>query len=80
MAIASGMYDIVLVGGVEKMSSASTEEVQEYLAVASDVQLEVEQAALTFPGIFAAIASAYFAKYGGCQESRKRGAQSQRPI
>ena len=68
MAIASGMYDIVLVGGVEKMSSASTEEVQEYLAVASDVQLEVEQAALTFPGIFAAIASAYFSKYGATRE------------
>lgn len=68
MAIASGMYDIVLVGGVEKMSSASTEEVQEFLAVASDVPIEVDQAALTFPGIFAAMTSAYFNKYGATRE------------
>jgi acetyl-CoA C-acetyltransferase len=68
MAIASGMYDIVLVGGVEKMTSVSTEEVQEFLAVASDVPIEVDQAALTFPGIFASMASAYFAKYGASRE------------
>ena len=72
MAIASGMYDIVLVGGVEKMTNVSTEKVQEFLAIASDVSLEVDQAALTFPGIFASMASAYFAKYGASREHLMR--------
>ena len=34
-AIASGFYDIVLVGGVEEMSKCTTEEVQEGLALAT---------------------------------------------
>ncbi|MDP6495939.1 MAG: beta-ketoacyl synthase N-terminal-like domain-containing protein, partial [Dehalococcoidia bacterium] len=68
MAIASGMYDVVLVGGVEKMTNGSTEEVQDYLAMASDVPFEVDQAALTFPGIFAAIGSAYMAQYGASRQ------------
>lgn len=72
MAIASGMYDIVLIGGVEKMSNVSTEDVQDVLAVGSDVPLEFDQAALTFPGIFAAMASAYFAKYGASREHLMR--------
>jgi acetyl-CoA C-acetyltransferase len=72
MAIASGMYDVVLAGGVEKMSSVSTAEVQEYLALASDVCMEVDQAALTFPGLFAAIASSYFARYGASREHLMR--------
>ena len=64
MAIASGMYDVVLVGGVEKMTNVSTEMVQDYLAVASDVPFEVDQAAFTFPGLYAAMGSAYMARYG----------------
>ena len=67
-AVASGLYDIVVAVGVEKMTSASTEDVQEFLGVASDVPIEVGQAALTFPGIFAAITSAYMAKYGATRE------------
>ena len=72
LAIASGMHDIVLVGGVEKMTNVSTADVQDFLAVASDVPMEVDQAALTFPGIFAAMASAYFAKYGASREHLMR--------
>ena len=68
LSIASGLYDIVLVCGVEKMTNVSTAEVQEFLAVASDVPMEVDQAAMTFPGIYAAMASAYFAKYGASRE------------
>ena len=64
MAVASGMHDVVLVGGVEKMTDVSVAEVQDYLAVASDVPLEVDQAAFTFPGLFAAMCSAYMARYG----------------
>jgi acetyl-CoA C-acetyltransferase len=68
MAIASGMYDIVLVGGVEKMSSLATERVQDALAAASDVPIEVDQAAFTFPGLYAAMTTAYMAKYGATRE------------
>ena len=64
MAIASGMHDFVLVGGVEKMSDVSTEAVQDYLAAAGDVPMELDQAAFTFPGLYAAMSSAYMARYG----------------
>ena len=61
-AVASGLYDIVLVGGVEKMSSLSTEETTDVLAMAADVLYEVP-AGFTFPAIYAAIAVAYLDKY-----------------
>ncbi len=61
-AIASGFYDIVLVGGVEEMSKVSTEEVAEGLALAT-VPYE-GMVGFTFPGVFGVIATAYFAKYG----------------
>ncbi|MBL0700697.1 MAG: hypothetical protein JJV92_07440 [Desulfosarcina sp.] len=61
-AIASGFYDIVLVGGVEEMSKTSTEEVAEGLALAT-VPYE-GRVGFTFPGVFGVIATAYFAKYG----------------
>ena len=64
MAIASGMHDIVLVAGVEKMTDVTIDKVQDYLAAASDVPFEVEQAAFTFPGLYAAMGSAYMARYG----------------
>ena len=62
MAIASGMYDIVLVGGVEKMTNLATEEVTDVLASAADGLYEVP-AGLTFPGIFGAIAKAHMDRY-----------------
>lgn len=65
-AIASGFYDIVLVGGVEQMSKRTTEEVAEGLALAT-VPYEGE-AGFTFPGVFGALATAYFAKYGAGRE------------
>lgn len=65
-AIASGFYDMVLVGGVEQMSQRTTEEVTEGLAMAG-TPYEVE-AGFTFPGVFASIATAYFAKYGANRE------------
>lgn len=62
IAIASGMYDMVLVSGVEDMSKCTTEEVADGLALgASPYEKEV---GFTFPGIFGAVASAYFAAYG----------------
>ncbi len=62
MAIASGMYDIVLVGGVEKMTDLPTEGVTDVLASAADVLYEVP-AGLTFPGIFGALAKAHMDRY-----------------
>jgi len=65
-AIASGFYDIVLVGGVEEMSKRSTEEVAEGLASAlSPYEIRV---GFTFPGAFGAVTTAYFAKYGATHE------------
>ena len=65
-AIASGFYDMVLVGGVEEMSKRSTEEVAEGLALAT-VPYE-GRVGFTFPGVFGAVATAYFAKYGANRE------------
>jgi acetyl-CoA C-acetyltransferase len=65
-AIASGFYDIVLVGGLEEMSKRTTEEVAEGLALAT-VPYE-GQAGFTFPGVFGAVATAYFAKFGANRE------------
>ena len=65
-AIASGFYDVVLVGGVEDMSKRTTEEVAEGLAMASS-NYEID-AGFTFPGLFGALATAYFAKYGATRE------------
>ncbi len=62
MAIASGMYDVVLVGGMEKMTNLPTEGVTDVLASAADGLYEVP-AGLTFPGIFGAIAKAHMDRY-----------------
>jgi acetyl-CoA C-acetyltransferase len=66
-AIASGFYDVVLVGGFEQMSKRSTEEVAEGLAMAAS-PYEVATG-FTFPGVFGAMATAYFAKYGADREA-----------
>jgi acetyl-CoA C-acetyltransferase len=63
LAIASGLYDIVLVGGIEKMTNLPTAEVTDTLAAAADTLYEIP-AGFTFPGFYAAIASAYMHKYG----------------
>jgi acetyl-CoA C-acetyltransferase len=63
MAIASGMYDVVLVGGVEKMTNLPTTEVTDTLATAGDALFEIP-AGFTFPGFYAVMATAYTDKYG----------------
>jgi acetyl-CoA C-acetyltransferase len=63
LAIASGLYDVVLVGGIEKMTNLPTAEVTDTLAAAADTLYEIP-AGFTFPGFYAAIASAYMHKYG----------------
>src|SRR5512145_859932 len=63
MAVASGMYDMVLVGGVEKMTNLPTADVTDTLATAADVPYEIA-AGFTFPGFYAAMATAYMHRYG----------------
>jgi acetyl-CoA C-acetyltransferase len=63
MAVASGMYDIVLIGGVEKMTSLPTAEVTDTLATAADTVFEFS-AGFTFPGFYAAMTTAYMYRYG----------------
>ncbi len=68
LAIASGLYDMVLVGGVEKMTDLATEKVTDTLATAADSLFEIS-AGFTFPGFYAAMATAYMEKYGATQET-----------
>lgn len=63
LAIASGMVDIVLVGGIEKMTDLPIERVTDTLATAADALYEVP-AGFTFPGLYASMATAYMAQYG----------------
>lgn len=68
LAIASGQYDAVLVGGVEKMSDLNISEVTEALATAADTQFEIP-AGFTFPGFYAAMATAYMHEYKAPREA-----------
>ena len=67
LAIMSGMYDIVMVGGAEKMSHLTTTGVTEILAQASDFPFE-QWHGISFPGIFALMANAHMYRYKTTQE------------
>jgi len=67
IAVASGLYDVVLVSGTEKMTNLPTERVTDTLAAASDAVYEGAPG-FTFPGLYATIATAYMAKYGASVE------------
>lgn len=71
IAVASGLYDMVVVGGIEKMTDLPTSEVTDTLATASDVLYEIP-AGFTFPGFYAAMATAYMDRYGATPESFMR--------
>ena len=62
-AILSGLCDVVMVGGVEKMTNRTTPEVTEFLAMASDFPFE-QWHGITFPGLYALMATAHMHKYG----------------
>lgn len=62
MAVGCGAYDVVLVGGVEKMTHQSTAVVTDAIASAMDSINEVPYGS-TFPGQFAQIANRYFHEY-----------------
>jgi len=66
-AVASGLYDCVLVAGVEKMTSQPTARVTEILAGAGDCSGEIK-AGSTFPSLFAMIARRHMYQYGTTRE------------
>jgi acetyl-CoA C-acetyltransferase len=68
IAVASGLYDVVLVGGIEKMTDLPIAEVTDTLATAADQLYEIP-AGFTFPGFYAAMATAYMDRYGATPES-----------
>ena len=61
--VASGMSDIVLVGGVEKMTDVDGAGATYALAAAADQEYEVYNG-VTFPGLYAMMARAHMQKYG----------------
>ncbi|HLJ14387.1 MAG TPA: thiolase domain-containing protein [Bryobacteraceae bacterium] len=66
-AVAAGIYDVVLIAGVEKMTSQPTAKVAEILAGAGDLCGEVKAGA-TFPALFAMIARRHMHQYGTTRE------------
>lgn len=65
--VAAGVYDLVLVAGVEKMTSQTTARVAEILASAGDVSGEMK-AGGTFPALFAMIAKRHMHEFGTTRE------------
>jgi acetyl-CoA C-acetyltransferase len=63
IAVASGLYDMVLVGGTEKMTSLSVNWTTMALACGSDTTFE-GSVGFTFPGLYAAMATAHMHRYG----------------
>src|SRR6202790_4599094 len=66
-SVAAGLNDVVLVLGVEKMTSQPTPKVTEILAAAGDVAGE-GRAGATFPALFAMIARRHMYQYGTTRE------------
>jgi acetyl-CoA C-acetyltransferase len=66
-AVAAGLYDVVLVTGVEKMTSQQTPRVAEILAMAGECATE-GKAGATFPALFAMIANRHMYQYGTKRE------------
>ncbi|MDZ4801781.1 MAG: thiolase domain-containing protein [Bryobacteraceae bacterium] len=66
-AVGAGLYDAVLVTGVEKMTSVETPRVAEILAMAGDCGTE-GKAGATFPALFALIARRHMYQYGTKRE------------
>jgi acetyl-CoA C-acetyltransferase len=65
MEVASGMSDLVLAAGVEKMTDGA--DVTNVLATASDQEMEVYHG-VTFPGLYAMIARAHMLAHGTTEE------------
>jgi acetyl-CoA C-acetyltransferase len=62
IAIMSGLFDIVMVGGVERLTHLKTSEATEYLSLSADYAFE-QWNGFTFPALFASMARAHMHKY-----------------
>jgi len=67
-AVMAGLYDTVMVLGVEKMTSQSTARVTEILASAGEVSGEIA-AGSTFPSLFGMIARRHMFEFGTTREN-----------
>jgi acetyl-CoA C-acetyltransferase len=67
LAIKSGLYDVVVVGGVEKMTDVTTEHATVALAGAADQEWEGFHG-ITFPGLYALMARRHMYDYGTTEE------------
>jgi acetyl-CoA C-acetyltransferase len=67
MEVASGVSDVVLVSGIEKMTDVSGNEATYALGTAADQEYEGYHG-LTFPGLYALIAVAHKERYGTTRE------------
>jgi len=67
MEVASGMSDVVLVSGIEKMTDVNGHEATFALGTAADQEYEGYHG-ITFPGLYALIAMAHMEKYGTTRE------------
>ena len=61
-AIMSGLFDIVLVGGVERLTHLRTSEVTNHLSLSADYAFE-QWHGFTFPALFALMARAHMQRY-----------------
>jgi len=67
LEIISGISDVVLVGGLEKMSDRSVNQVTDALMSAGDSVLE-QYNGLTYPSIYGMMATSHASKYGSTEE------------
>ena len=67
MSVASGIHDIVVVGGVEKMTDVTSAEAGTALGGAGDQEWELFQG-ITFPGLYAMMAKRHMHEYGTTEE------------
>lgn len=67
ISVASGIHDIVVVGGVEKMTDVTSSEATTALGGAGDQEWELFQG-ITFPGLYAMMAKRHMHDYGTTEE------------
>ncbi|MCX6799052.1 MAG: beta-ketoacyl synthase N-terminal-like domain-containing protein, partial [Candidatus Diapherotrites archaeon] len=67
LAVSSGAYDVVAVGGIEKMTEVSTEEAAIALGGAGDQETELFHGA-SFPALYALIARRHMHEFGTTEE------------
>ena len=65
--VASGLSDLVLVGGVEKMTDVGADEATHALSTAADMEYEAYHG-ITFPGLYALMARVHMERYGTTRE------------